>query len=261
MKDALRFETVRVGTIRSTYWVGLIGLLLCGLVALGIGLDLRGTELSAAPATLLLAAGGESLPFSVMGFAVAIIGVFATGHEYRYGTILPTLTAMPRRSALLAAKILVVAAVSATAAVSAIALNLLVGRLTLGSPLPPLVEAPIPAVLAGYVVLVLLHGVLGATLGQLTRSITAALVLVLITPLLIEPVIAALAQLEALSWLRDVVPYLPFTAGMRLVSAGMADGGQAAGTLLGRWEGGAVFAGVIALLLAVAWLRFERRDA
>ena len=168
---------------------------------------------------------------------------------------------MPRRSALLAAKILVVAAVSAVAAVAAIALCWLVGTLTLGEPLPPLVEAPIPAVLAGYVVLVMLYGVLGATLGQLTRSIPAALVIVLITPLLIEPVITALSGLEALSWLRDVVPYLPFTAGMRLVSAGLADGGQAAGTLLGRWEGGAVFAGFIALLLAVAWLLFERRDA
>jgi ABC-type transport system involved in multi-copper enzyme maturation permease subunit len=261
VKDALRFETVRVGTIRSTYLVGLLGLLLCGLVALGLGLDLRGSDLSAAPVTLLIAAGGESLPFSVMGFAVAIIGVFATGHEYRYGTILPTLTAMPRRSSLLAAKIMIVAAVSAAAALAAVAFNLLVGRLTLGAPLPPLVESPIPAVLAGYIVLVMLHGILGAALGQLTRGITAAIVFVLITPLLIEPVITVLAQVEALSWLGDVVPYLPFTAGMRLVSAGMTEAGPEAGMLLGRWEGGAVFAGFIALLLAVAWLRFERRDA
>ena len=41
--DALRFEIVRVSTIRSTYWVGLIGLLLCGLLALGLGLETRGT--------------------------------------------------------------------------------------------------------------------------------------------------------------------------------------------------------------------------
>lgn len=39
MTDALRFESARVTTIRSTYWIGLLGLLLCGLVALGFGLD------------------------------------------------------------------------------------------------------------------------------------------------------------------------------------------------------------------------------
>ena len=260
MTDAVRFESVRVTTIRSTYWIGLLGLLLCGLVALGFGLDSPETGLSAAETTLLLAAGGESLPFSVMGLAVSLIGVLATGHEYRYGTILPTLTAMPRRSALLAAKLLIVAAISVVAAVTAIALCWLVGTLTLG-PLPRLVDEPIPAVVAGQTVLVVLHGVLGAVLGQLTRGITAAIVIVLIMPLLIEPVITALAGLEALGWLRDIVPYLPFTAGMRLVSAGLAAAGQDGATLLSRWEGGAVFAGFVALLLAAAWILFERRDA
>jgi hypothetical protein len=60
MTDALRFEIVRVSTIRSTDWSWLLGLLLCGLVAMGIGLDTRGTSLSAAAATLLLFAGGRA---------------------------------------------------------------------------------------------------------------------------------------------------------------------------------------------------------
>jgi len=107
----------------------------------------------------------------------------------------------------------------------------------------------------------MLYGVLGAALGQLTRGIPAAIAIVLLTPLLIEPVITALAGLQALSWLRDLVPYLPFTAGMRLVSAELTAANQDGGTLLTRWEGGAVFAGFIALLLAVAWILFERRDA
>src|SRR5215204_7168589 len=260
MTDALRFEGLRLSTILSTYWSLSLGLLLCGLVALGFGLDTRGPDVGPAEATLLLTAGGESLPFSLMGFAAALVGIFATGHEYRYGTILPTLTAMPRRSALLAGKLLIVAAISVVAAVTALALCWLVGTLTLG-PLPRLVEEPIPAVVAGQTVLVVLHGVLGAVLGQLTRGITAAIVIVLIMPLLIEPVITALAGLEALGWLRDVVPYLPFTAGMRLVSAGLAAAGQDGATLLSRWEGGAVFAGFVALLLAAAWILFERRDA
>src|SRR5829696_2216518 len=77
----------------------------------------------------------------LMGFAAALVGIFATGHEYRYGTILPTLTAMPRRSALLAAKLLVVVGASAVAAVAVIAICWLVGTVTLGEPLP-LVQGP-----------------------------------------------------------------------------------------------------------------------
>ena len=30
---------------------------------------------------------------------------------------------------------------------------------------------------------------------------------------------------------------------------------------LGRWAGGAVFAGFVAVLLSVGWILFERRDA
>ena len=70
MKDALRLESVRVSTIRSTYWCGSVGLLLCGLSRL-LGSTSVGLSMSAEGATLLLAAGGESLPFSVMGLAVA----------------------------------------------------------------------------------------------------------------------------------------------------------------------------------------------
>ena len=115
---------------------------------------------------------------------------------------------------------------SAAATVAAIALCWLVGTVTRGEPLP-LLDKPIPIVLAGHVVLVMLYAVLGVALGQLTRSIPAAIVIVLVTPLVIEPVITALPELDVLSWLRDVVPYLPFTAGMQLVTAGLSAADQA----------------------------------
>src|SRR5215203_5854226 len=104
---------------------------------------------------------------------------------------------MPRRSSLLAANLLVVVAASAVAAVAVIAVCWLVGTVTRGEPLP-LVQGPVPAVTAGYVFLVMLYGLLGGTLGQLTRSIPAAVAILLVTPLLIEPVIAALSGLSAL---------------------------------------------------------------
>src|SRR5215211_8112270 len=88
---------------------------------------------------------------------------------------------MPRRSSLLAANLLVVVAASAVAAVAVIAVCWLVGTVTRGEPLP-LVQGPVPAVTAGYVFLVMLYGLLGGTLGQLTRSIPAAVAILLVTP-------------------------------------------------------------------------------
>ena len=257
MIDALRYEGVRIRTIGSTYWTLLVAVALCALVAVGFGLDTRGTEVPPAVVTVLLMAGGETLPFPVLGMAVALIGILATGHEYRYGTIYPTLTAIPRRSILLAAKVIMVSAVAAIAALVSVGVCWVIGSIARGVVLP-IAERPIPVVLVGYVVLMIIYSVLGVALGQLTRAIPAAVVIVLVTPLVIEPVISALSGLDVLSWLHDVVPFLPFGAGMQLLNAGLS---EAAENTLGRWEGGGVFAGFVAVVLGVGWLLLERRDA
>lgn len=254
MIDALRYEGVRLRTIASTYWTLLVGVALCGLVALGFGLETRDIDLAPAEATFMITAGGADLPFPVLGMVIAVIGILSTGHEYRYRTIYPTLTVLPRRSVLLAAKVLTVACLAAVAAVMVAAICWLVGSLARREPLP-LSDEQALRVIAGYVLLVILYGVLGVSLGQLTRSIPAALVILLITPLVVEPVISALSGLAALGWLGGVAAHLPFAAGMRLVAI---DVGTDA---LQRWEGGAVFAGFVAVLLAVGWILFERRDA
>lgn len=257
MIDALRYETVRIRTIGSTYWTLIIGLGLCALIAFGFGVDSRGTELPPAVATLLLTGGGESLPFIVLGLPVALLGVLSTAHEYRYKTIFPTLTAIPRRSVVLAAKVIVVGSVAAAAALVSVLLCWSIGSIALGAPLP-LTADPIPVVLIGYVLLASLYGVLGVALGQLTRAIPTATVIILVCPLIIEPVISTLSGLAALSWVSDAVPYLPFGAGMRLLSAGLTPESV---DLLGRWQGGTVFAVFVGILLGLGWLLLERRDA
>ena len=214
----------------------------------------------------MLTAGGADLPFPVLGMVIAVIGILATGHEYRYRTIYPTLTALPRRSVVLGAKVLTVACLAAFAAVIMTAICWSVGSLARREPLPlfdeqaqfdnqALSDDLALRVIAGYVLLVVLYGVLGVSLGQLTRSIPAALVVLLITPLVVEPVISALSGLASLGWLGGVAAHLPFAAGMRLVAIDVGNAG------LGPWEGGAVFTGFVAVLLSVAWILFERRDA
>ena len=81
----------------------------------------------------------------------------------------------------------------------------------------------------------MLYAVLGVVLGQLTRSIPAASFIVLVSPLVIEPVISALPELDVLSWLRGIV-LSAVHCGMQLVTAGLSAASQN-GDSLGRWEG------------------------
>ncbi|MGH8827403.1 MAG: hypothetical protein ACRDVZ_07345, partial [Jiangellaceae bacterium] len=123
-------------------------------------------------------------------------------------------------------------------------------------------EAPLPEVLAGYVALTLLWAVLGLALGLLFRGVPSALVVILVVPLVVETLLTGLSQVPALDWLRDVVPYLPFSAGQRLVSVGIAESMEGMSIeLLDRWAGGGIFALFTAVILAAAWYLFEKKDA
>ena len=101
---------------------------------------------------------------------------------------------------------------------------------------------------AGYLLLAVLWAGLGVALGQLLRGVPGALVVILVTPMIVEQLIFRLSYAPALDWLTPAVKFLPFTAGLQLVSAaGEASGGTADEVgLLSRWPSGAVFAVFVA---------------
>ena len=109
MSDALRFEWVRLRTLRSTYWLIFWGLLLSATVALLLALGTRHDPRTDQVVVDVTSGGGAGLPLPVLGVFMAVLGILAMGHEYRYGTIQPTLTALPRRITVLAAKAVVTA--------------------------------------------------------------------------------------------------------------------------------------------------------
>ncbi|HSK54069.1 MAG TPA: hypothetical protein VK908_02330 [Jiangellales bacterium] len=260
MSDALAFEAVRVRTIRSSYWLAGLALLLGALVALALGLATRNDPVDAALVGVGVTGGSQFSPLPFAAVLVGILGVFATGHEFRHGTVQPTLLALPRRSVVVAAKLVVVALVGAGTAVAGLALNWMVTIASRGEA----VALPDVGVLVGYMTFVVLWGVLGAGLALLFRNIPGALVVLLVVPLVVEPLLSALSFVPALSWLRDLVPYLPFSAGTSLVSVidvGAATEAAGGPATLGRWEGGAIFVGVVAAVSAASWALFERRDA
>jgi ABC-2 type transport system permease protein len=254
--DALRFEWARIRTVRSTYWLIGSALLLTVAVALAVAVVTRHEPHVPEVVGAVLAGGGPNSPVPFAAVFLAAAGVLATGHEYRYGTIQPTLTAVPRRAALLAAKLAVLAGTALVVAV----VSLLAATATLWlvwGGVPGLTDAPLTEAIAGHLVLVLLWTVLGAALGQLFRGVPTPLVVLLVVPLFVEQVLISLSYVTVLHWLTPIVRFLPFTAGQQLLRAG----GEPDFAFFGRWISGGVFAAFVAIVLALAWTLFTRRDA
>lgn len=262
MIDAMRFEWVRLRTIHSTYWLIGLAMLLNAAVAFLVNLATRDDPLDADVVGATVTGGGSSAPLPMLAVFMAAVGILATGHEYRYGTIQPTLTTIPRRTTVLGAKLAVVAAAAAAVTVASMLVDTAIGLAFWGE-LPDLTAQPLDAALPGYVLLVVLWTVLGAALAQLFRGVPAALVVILLTPLVVEQMIFRLSLVPALDWLAPVVKFLPFSAGLRLIDvsgiAALTDADNF--DLFGRWAAGGVFTAFIAIVLAAAWTLFERRDA
>ncbi|WP_166345478.1 ABC transporter permease subunit [Phytoactinopolyspora limicola] len=259
MIDALRFETTRIRTLRSTYWLIGLGLLLTAGVALIITLATIDEPLDDNLVRDTLTGGGEFATF--IPIFMAIIGIFAAGHEYRHGTIQPTLLAIPQRTTILTAKVTIVMVTALLVAVASLAINFGVGALVWGEA-PDITSSPLNDALLGYIVLVVIYGALGVALAQLFRGVPSAIVVLLITPMLVEQLIAGLSMLDALDWLQPALKFLPFAAGTRLLATEdytHTDGPDF--DYLDRWASGGVFAGFTLLVLLVAWLLFKKRDA
>ncbi|GAA1862965.1 hypothetical protein [Asanoa iriomotensis] len=257
MNDALRFEWVRLRTLRSTYWLIGSALLLNAVIAVMIAW----LEPDAPPRDLVVAAvtgGGANLPVPMAVVLLSVLGVLASGHDYRYGTIQPTLVAVPQRARLFTAKVLVVGAVALVVTATSIVLDVAL-TFPFWADAPRLTDATV----FGYLLLGVLWAVLGVALGQLLRGVPGALVVLLVTPMVVEQLIFRLSYTPALDWLLPAVKFLPFTAGLQLVSAaGEASGGLADEVgLFTRWPSGAVFAVFVAAAAVTAATLFRRRDA
>jgi ABC-2 type transport system permease protein len=270
--DALRYEIVRLRTIRSTYW--LIG------IALGFQLVMSFLIAWRLPSTGPMSGGTE--PFAILvtigasaGFAplfiayvIGLMGVFSMGHEYRHGMIRATLTALPSRTAVYVSKIIVAAAISAMAALGCV-LIALVAALTFGVGLPAF--AGVRDITVGTMVFAALFSLSGLAYAAITRTQTAAVALLLLVPSVVETIIKAIIlSIHAASddptgkgGLVKVLKFLPYDAGGQMYTRlSLGDLLQYFGVVpFGPVGGGLVMGTFVALLLGVGAVLFLRRDA
>jgi ABC-2 type transport system permease protein len=278
MRGALAQEWIRLRTLRSTWWLSAASLLVTTMLAVAFTLT-AGTSTAArlgvrhgagSPAVL-----GDQASFALVlssamqmtTLLVGLLGVFAFGHEYRHGTILPMLTSVPRRRSLAAAKLLGVALWAAVVAVLCIAMSALV-LLVIGrgrfAPGVGFADGRTARVVGGTIILVVLFSLVGLGLGWLLRNVPAAVSLLFVLPVAVEPILRVLLSVNALHSLAGAGRFLPFTAGGQLVAyTTRVDPSvpEAFRNDLSPLAGGLTFAAVVAVLLIISAVLFQRRDA
>lgn len=266
MIDALRFEWVRLRTLRSTFWLTGAGLFLSFAVAGAVAYFTRNSGPDVGTTGIILTGGIPFSPLPLVAIFMGLIGVLTFGHEYRHGTILSTLAAVPKRSRLVLAKLLVVVVWSLVTAILSVLLNFGIGSL-LGETVSLTDDAVLPAMI-GYVLYVGLWGVLGLGLAALFRNLPVAIVIILVVPLMVEPILSALALLPALEDVRGAFNYLPFNSGARMANlfdvnsiAGAEGQASPLGEPPSRTVSGLTFTAWIAAIFIPAWVLFKRRDA
>ncbi|MGQ5650002.1 ABC transporter permease [Streptomyces sp. NPDC003631] len=185
--------------------------------------------------------------------AVGVLGVLVISGEYTTGMIRSSLSAVPRRLPVLWAKALVYASVAWGLMTIASLAAFLAGQAALsGRHLNTSLGEPgvLRAVLGAGLYLTVV-GVIGVAFGALFRN-TAGGIATLFGLLMVLPV---LAQALPSSWLDEVNPYLPNTAGQGLIHV------QQMPHTLAPWTGFAVFCLYALVALAGSGLALGRRDA
>jgi ABC-2 type transport system permease protein len=248
----LRSEWIKFWSVRSTPWSTAM------LFVLGAGLT---TLLCAAVAGELAdgSAGESAGSFVTWGMMIAqvmavVLGAMVVTSEYATGMVRATLTATPRRGAVLAAKAIVLSGTlfvvgTVTAVVGYLAGNWFLDRQGVGLALSD--DGVVRSLLGSGLYLAGL-GLLAAGVGLLVRHTAAALSIVLGTVF----VLGNMAMLLPGAWGEWVTKLMPGNAGGAVTQPVPFNPG-----LLDPWVGLAVFAVEVVLVLGAGYAVFRRRDA
>lgn len=243
MHAALKSELRKLLTVRSTYAIILICVLLTGVFAFWANGIRAVPESLTSPLLLQNQIAGA---VGAVSLVLALIGVLMITHEYRFNTIMYTLSASNSRAKTFAAKIIIAVSVSIVLTLFFAVLSPLSTRLGLAIGGHDIVPQTFyfqdiwwRSLLygAGY----MLSGLL---LGLLFRSQVGAIVTLLLAQATIEPLLGML--------LKDNSIYLPFSA----LNSVLSESAQ-----ISSVKALVVFLAYMVVGWAVAFLLFLRRDA
>ncbi|MCW2799514.1 MAG: hypothetical protein JWQ70_986 [Aeromicrobium sp.] len=272
MIDALRYEYIRLRTIRSTYW--LIGLAMSFQLVMSLIIAWRMSVSTHPPkgndAFDILATIGASTGFAPLfiAYIIGLLGVFSTGHEYRHGMIRATLTALPNRSTVFVAKVVSTALIAGLAALACIAIAL-ASALVFDLNMPSTDE--LVNLTIGTVTFTTLFALSGLAYAAITRNQTAAVALLMLVPTVVEQIIRAIVLAiktssddpQGTTGIVKILRFLPYDAGGKMYTrATLDDLLSFLGYIpFGPLGGGIVMGVFVSALLAISYVLFIRRDA
>lgn len=248
MKAALLAEWRKLTTVRSTFVLGGLILVVTALVAFfAYGFKANSGQLSD-PSLLY---GGSLLTLSFVSTFGAIVAILLVTHEYRYNTILHTLTVTNNRLKILFAKVAVITAY--VVALTILAIVVTIGFATLGTIVQgeemttqnlQLLELLGRALMYSWG-----YATLGLIVAVLVRNQVAAIVGFLVVPSIAE----GLASLI----LKDNIKYLPFQS----LNAVIGNGSMSPTAVLSTTSACLMLLGYIAVGLVASAIMLRRRDA
>jgi hypothetical protein len=250
--DLLRSESVKLWSVRSTYWTI--------VAALTFNLGFAAVEAILLPGRLSAQdrAGLDTIRVSLGGshltqVAIGVLGVLIITSEYTSGMIRATFSAVPRRRTLLAAKASVFAVTALIVGlVASFGAFFVFQALLTGNDFQSSIGDPgvVRALVGGGLYLTIL-GLLGLGLGAIIRSSAGAIAALF--SLLFVPQI--LVELLPHDWKTTIGAYVPMEAGSQIFSQHHEAGA------LSPWAGLAVFALYAAVALTAGFGLISARDA
>jgi len=256
MADALRAEWTKLRTVSGPSWLLLAAAALTVAVsAAAVGATRCPDGMRCQVDTAKLSLTGIQLGQAV----VAIMAVLVIASEYSTGMIRTTLTAMPRRSAVLVAKAFITSGLVLAAGAAAVLGSLLAGRLILPghgftaargfADLSPADGAVLRAA-AGSVLYLALIALLSLGVAVLVRDSAVSIGLVLALLYLFPIIIAFTADPR---WQRRLERYTPTSAGLTIQATtglrGLPITPWAGLGVLALWAGASLLAGGMAFRL------------
>lgn len=247
MLPAITSEFRKLFTIRSTYIISFLAMALAVFFSFYVE-GLRGADNIMFTGKLQNEILSSVTLLAIFG---AIVATLLITHEYRYNTIMYTLTSSNSRGKVLFAKIVAVLGYSLLYMVIGVAIS--VAAMYAGLAIKDL--SPISQtvhwgdLLWRCLFYMLGYGLAGLVLGFLARQVVGAIVVIFLFPSTIEPLLGLL--------LKENAKYLPFTAFNRVVdtSTPTANGALSPG------KGALIFGAYLLVGWIVAWTLFYKRDA
>ncbi len=241
MINLIHSEWIKFRSVRST----LVALILAGVLVVGIALIVLAVQdQHLGPTHLTDLTAGVNIAVLIFG----ALGVQVLGQEYRFNTIRPTFTAMPRRGRVLAAKVIVVMLACAAIAFVMMAVCAVLGALFASN---FTIDGLDQRAAIGIIGFSMGYSALGMGVGAIVRQPIAGILILLAEGFVVENLFLGL--------LPRTGDWLPFINGFQMT---IRNEGRNDDTIIRSVGGGAVY---FFLVVAVVWgigaVLANRRDA